>query len=94
MRRLYSALSSRERAALLDAKRTAFLEALARNLDALGSDEKGGVPSCFRQRRGRTAIPVRTKPKGGGSEPPRAEEARTARGLPSDIRRSATACLR
>ena len=65
MRRLYSALSSRERAALLDAKRTAFLEALARNLDALGSDEKGGVPSCFRQRRGRTAIPIRTNPQRG-----------------------------
>ena len=62
MRKLYSALSSRERAALLDDKRTAFLEALAHQLDALGADQKDSVPSCFRQKRGRTAIPVRTKP--------------------------------
>ena len=64
MRKLYSALSSRERAALLDDKRTAFLEALAHQLDALGGDRKGGVASCFRQKRGRTAIPVKTRPWG------------------------------
>ena len=58
----YSALPSRERAALLDDKRMAFLEALAHQLDALGANQKGGVSSCFRQKRGRTAIPVRTKP--------------------------------
>ena len=58
----YTALPSRERAALLDAKQKTFLDHLARELEALGVDERGGVPSCFRQRRGRTAIPVRTKP--------------------------------
>ena len=62
MKKLYSSLSTRERAALLDAKQKVFLERLAHELDALGSDQKGGVPSCFRQKRGRTAIPVRTKP--------------------------------
>ena len=67
MRKLYSALSSRERAALLEARQKAFLEALARNLDALAADQKGSVPSCFRQKRGRTAIPVRTKGSRGDS---------------------------
>ena len=58
--RLCSSLSPKERAALLEAKRTAFLEHLARELAAMGPDPKGNTPSCFRQKRGRTAIPVKT----------------------------------
>jgi hypothetical protein len=65
MTRRFLSLPREERAASLDAKRTAFLSNLARKLDALGPDPKGDTPSCSRQGRGRAAIPVRMKPQGG-----------------------------
>ena len=63
MPKRFTSLPRAERAALLNAKQTRFLEDLARTLEALGPDPKGDTPSCFRQRQGRPAIPPRTRAK-------------------------------
>jgi hypothetical protein len=55
MTRRFTSLTREERAALLDAKQSRFLERVAK---ALGPDPNSDTPSCFRQKRGRTAIPV------------------------------------
>ena len=51
----FLSLPREEPAASLDAKRTAFLERIA---EALGPNPNGSIPKCFRQKRGRSAIPV------------------------------------
>jgi hypothetical protein len=63
MTKRFLALSREERAALLDAKQTAFLKHLAQ---ALGPDPDGDTLSCFCQERGRAAISHQTDRQGGG----------------------------
>ena len=55
MTQRFLSLPREERTASLDAKQTAFLERVA---EALGPNLNGSTPMCFRQKRGRTAIPV------------------------------------
>jgi hypothetical protein len=58
MTKRFLALSREEREALIDTKEARFRERLARSLEAFGPDPNGDTPNCFRQERGRPAIPV------------------------------------
>jgi hypothetical protein len=63
--RRFTSLTRQERETLIDTKEARSRERLARELKAFGPDPNGDTPSCFRQKRGRPAIPVVRAPPGG-----------------------------